>query len=216
MIIARILSSGRFDPCNNPNVLESTEEKTPRAFAIFLVIIGIIGWVAAFALTVEKFALLANPAEELSCDFSVLVQCRANLDSWQGAVFGFPNPLIGVAAWVAPIVVGMGLLARARFARWFWVVFNLGVVGALAFVIWLVGQSIFALLTLCPWCMVTWSAVIPLFWIVTARNLRDGVFSEKARPVGRFLISWMPLLIFFSFFTIAVLAQVNLDVLNRL
>ena len=71
-------------------------------------------------------------------------------------MFGFPNPILGLAGWVAPIVVGFAILAGARFARWFWWLFELGMAFAFVFVIWLIGQSIFVLGTLCPWCMVTW------------------------------------------------------------
>ncbi|MGO7984296.1 vitamin K epoxide reductase family protein, partial [Rhizobium johnstonii] len=70
--------------------------------------------------------------------------------------------------------IGVALLARARFAAWFWIGFNVGVLGALALVIWLMSESIFVLGTLCPWCLVTWAVVIPLFWIVTIDNLRTG------------------------------------------
>src|SRR5690606_32922238 len=137
------------------------------------------GWYASFALTIDKFLLLENPTADLDCNFSLLVQCGANLNSWQGAVFGFPNPLIGLGGFVAPIAVGVGLLAGARFARWFWIAFNVGVLGALAFVIWLIGQSIFVLGTLCPWCMLVWSVTIPMFWAVTLRNLAEGVYGER-------------------------------------
>ena len=88
------------------------------------------------------------------------------------------------------IAVGVGLLAGARFARWFWIAFNLGIAGALAFVIWLIGQSIFVLGTLCPWCMLVWIVTIPLFWVVTFRNLARGrLRRERGRasdaPCGR-------------------------------
>ena len=116
---------------------ETAELKRPIGLAIFLIIAGVIGWIAAFALTVEKFELLINPQEALGCDFSLLVQCRANLESWQGSLFGFPNPIIGLGAWIAPIVVGAALLAGARFDRWFWIAFNVGVLGAIVFVGWL-------------------------------------------------------------------------------
>ena len=192
--------------------------KRPVVLAIFLIVAGVIGWIAAFALTVEKFVLLTDPTEALGCDFSVLVQCRANLESWQGSLFGFPNPIIGLAAWIAPIVVGVALLAGARFARWFWVLFNLGVVGALAFVIWLISQSVFVLGTLCPWCMVTWSVTIPLFWSVTLYNLREGNLPAPAavRRIASALYGWVPAITLASYLVVAVIAQLRLDVLGSL
>lgn len=188
------------------------------ALAVWLIIAGAIGWWAAFSLTVEKFHLLADPDALASCDFSILVQCTANLDSWQGSVFGFPNPILGLAGWVAPIVVGAAILAGARFARWFWWLFEAGVLFAFAFVIWLVSQSIYVLGTLCPWCMVTWAVTIPTFYAVTLHVLRAGIVpaGPRVRRAADTLMAWVPLLAVVSYALIAVLAQLRLDVLGNL
>ena len=179
---------------------------------------GAIGLYASFELTVAKFDTLLNPDSSLGCDFSVLVQCGKNLDAWQGSVFGFPNPLIGLAGFVAPIAVGVGILAGARFSRWFWVSFNVGVAGALAFVCWLIYQSIFSLHTLCPWCMVVWSVTIPLFWAVTLFNLSSGniPLAAAAKKVFTAAYGWVPLLTFVSYLIVAIIAQLKLDVINSL
>ena len=190
----------------------------PVALAVWLIIAGVIGWWAAFQLTLERIHLLADPNASLSCDFSILVQCRANLESWQGMVFGFPNPLIGLGAWVAPIVVGVAILARARFARWFWWLFEAGMVFAICFVIWLISQSIFVLGTLCPWCMVTWSVTIPTFFAVTLHIFRSGIVPAPAgvRKVAETLMGWVPLITVVAYAIVAVIAQLRLDVLNNL
>ena len=104
----------------------------------------------------------------------------------RGSVFGFPNPILGLAGWVAPIVVGFAILAGARFARWFWWLFELGMTFAFVFVIWLIGQSIFVLGTLCPWCMVTWVVTIPTYYVVTLHVLRSGIVpAPDGDPQGR-------------------------------
>jgi len=196
-----------------------TEQRSrPVAFAIWLIVAGTIGWWAAFQLTIEKFHLLTNPDATLGCDFSLLVQCQANLDSWQGAVFGFPNPLIGLTAWTAPIVVGAALLSGARFQRWFWLLFGLGVTGALGFVIWLIVQSIFVLGTLCPWCMVTWAVTIPTFFATVVHLFRVEAFPVSAdiRQRADGLMSWVPLMTVIAYALIVVVAQVRLDVLGNL
>ena len=195
---------------------QTSTEKRPLALAIFLIVVGAIGWIAAFALTVEKFALLSDPQESLGCDFSILVQCSANLNSWQGSLFGFPNPIIGLGAWIAPLVVGVALLAGARFDRWFWIALNVGALGGIVFVAWLISQSIFVLGTLCPWCMVTWVVTIPLFWVVTLRNVSAGVYGERPRGAGDALYRWVPTITFASYLLVAVLAQLRLDVVNHL
>jgi len=199
--------------------MSSSHPRTrPLGLAIWLVIAGAVGWYAAFALTIERFALLVDPDASLSCDFSVLVQCRANLESWQGSVFGFPNPILGLAGWIAPIVVGMALLAGARFARWFWLLFTAGTAFAFGFVIWLIFQSIFVLGTLCPWCMVTWAVTIPTFYAVLLHVLRTGLLPAPrgVRRAASALMSWLPVLAVVSYAIVAIIAQVRLDVLATL
>ncbi len=188
----------------------------PTALALWYIAASLIGWWAAFQLTLEKFHVLQNPDAELSCDISILVQCKANLEAWQGSVFGFPNPLIGITGWIAPLVVGAALLAGARFARWFWALFGVGMLGAFVFVCWLISQSIFVLGTLCPWCMVTWLVTIPTFFVTVLHLLRNGTISSsaKAKRIGRDLIGWTPVFTVAAYAIIALLAQLRLDVIN--
>ena len=138
------------------------------------------------------------------------MQCTANLQSWQGSVFGFPNPILGLAGWVAPIVVGAALLAGARFARWFWLLFWAGMLFAFGFVIWLISQSLFELGTLCPWCMVTWSVTIPTFYAVTVHAMRSGVFGRSPGLLrfSRGLMRWVPLATIVSYGIVIIVAQI--------
>lgn len=190
----------------------------PRGLAIFLIVAGVIGWIAAFALTLDKFRLLQDPNAQLGCNLSILVQCGVNLNSWQGAILGFPNPIIGLAAWIAPIAVGVAVLAGAQFARWFWIAFNVGLLGALGFVVWLISQSIFVLGTLCPWCMVTWSVTIPSFIAVTAFTLRNGIIpaAPAVRRIAAVVSSWIVVVTLACYVVVAVIAQLRLDVLSYL
>lgn len=181
--------------------------------AIFLIIVSVVGLIAAFVLTLEKLHKLEFPADAASCDFSVIVQCGKNLSSWQGSTFGFPNPLLGLIGWPVVLATGVGMLAGARFARWYWVLFNLAAVGALAFVIWLFSQSVFSLGTLCPWCMVTWSAAIPLFWVSTFWNMKHGNWGSnpKVTTLGETLLGWIVPIVLTSFIIEAFIAQLQLD-----
>jgi uncharacterized membrane protein len=215
-IIACIPSPELFDACNNPMMTKAMATHRPLSLAIILVVTGAIGWYAAFRLVLDKFAVLENPQTDLNCNMSVIVQCGANLGSWQGAILGFPNPILGVTGFVAPIAVGVALLAGASFARWFWISLNIGVLGALVFCLWLSYQSIFALSTLCPWCMVVWSATIPLFWTLTLANARAGVFGDRMKRLGGALFGWVPVITVAGYLVIAIIAQLRLDVLTEL
>ena len=204
--------------CNNPKVTDTPAVRRPIGLAVTLIVTAVIGFSAAFALTVEKFHLLLNPDATLGCDISPLVQCKANLDSWQGSLFGFPNPIIGLAGWSMVLVVAVALLAGARFDRWFWIVFNLGTAGAMTLVIFLIFTSIFVLGTLCPWCMVTWVATIPTFLIVTLHNLRSGniPLPARGRAFAAAAYSWIPIISLGLYLVVAVIAQLRLDVLGRI
>lgn len=185
----------------------------PIGLAVWLVFAGVVGWFAAFELTVERLRLLADPNATAACDISLLVQCGANLQSAQGSVFGFPNPILGLTGWMAPVVVGAALLAGARFARWFWLLFGLGVTSALGFVLWLISQSIYVLGTLCPWCMVTWSVTIPTFFAVAVHLVRNGSIPAPAgaRRAAGSLMAWVPLMAIVTLAVVGLLAQLQLD-----
>lgn len=204
--------------CDNPRVSATAPEKRPTVLAVFLVVGGVIGFLAAFALTLDDIADLTKTNYQPSCNFSVLVGCSANLESWQGSLFGFPNPLLGLVGWTATIAVGTGILAGARFSRWFWILFNLGVVGALSLVVWLISQSVFVLNVLCPWCMVTWAITIPTFWGVTFYNLKSGNIpaTESIRRRAGAFYFWVPLISLVSYAIVATIAQLQLDWLHRI
>lgn len=190
--------------------------RRPLSLALVLIVTGAIGWYASFALTMDKFAVLMDPEADLDCNFSLIVQCGANLQSWQGSVFGFPNPILGLAGFVAPIAVGVAILAGAQFARWFWIAFTVGVAGAFAFCIWLMTQSIFSLGTLCPWCMLVWAITYIMFWTLTLDNARNGVFGTRLVRAGSTLYGWIPVIVFACYLIVAIIAQVRLDVLSYL
>lgn len=198
-----------------------SEQRTrPVVYAVWLIIAGVVGWFAAFQLTIDKFIQLANPDAALSCNVSVMIQCGKNLDSWQGELFGFPNPILGIAGWMAPIFVGVALLAGAHFPRWFWATFGAGVFLALVFVCWLIAQSLYAtnLGVLCPWCMLTWSVVIPTFFATMLHLTRNGTFTsnEKVKDRADWLMVWVPLATILAYAFIILLVQLRgLDLLGE-
>lgn len=196
-------------------------EQRPRhiVYGIWLIVASVIGWWAAFQLTVEKFALLENPQEALACDISPFVQCTKNLESWQGEVFGFPNPILGLTGWMAVLVMGVAVVAGVRFPRWFWATFGAGITFAFGFVCWLISQSLYDLFVLCPWCMVTWAVTIPTFFATMLHLARNGTFtrSERAQQRAERLMAWVPLATILAYALIITLAQLEgLDFLGEM
>jgi uncharacterized membrane protein len=190
----------------------------PLALAILLLIGGIGGLCAAFALTLDEFTVLKNAHAALSCNVSAAFQCGTNLESWQGRVFGFPNPLIGLVLFPAPIIVGVALIGRVAFPRWFWALFNLGMLFAIGFVAWLVSESLWVLHTLCPWCSLVYLVVIPMSLAVTFQNLRSGNLNagKVLKRLGTALYPWVPLISLVCYLIIGVTAQLKIDILSTL
>lgn len=198
-----------------------TIETTPRkpvGFAIALIVSGLVGLTAAFALTVEKFHLLMHPGTTPGCDFSLVVQCGKNLNSWQGAILGFPNPILGLIAWPVVIATGVAILAGATYAVWYWRAFHITAMAGFVFVIWLFAESVFELGTLCPWCMVTWVATITLTVVVKGWALKHGVWGNRPflTNAGARILQWSPSIILAIIIIEAVIAQVRLDWINYL
>ena len=165
-------------------------DNSAMVFPFALIIFGVTGWIASFGLTLERLRVAANPDYATSCDISPFISCKSVMLSEQAALLGFPNPLIGIAAFFATIVVGFAILAGAKFAPWFWNLFFVGHVFALGFVFWLFSQSVFSIGSLCLYCMVAWTATIPLFWSILGHNLKEGFMGIKAMPAGEFVYEW--------------------------
>ncbi len=168
--------------------------KVPSAvkplFPISQILFGAVGWLAAFLLTLERIRVAGNPDATLLCDISPFLSCKSVMLSEQASLLGFPNPLIGLAAFAAPVFVGFALLAGATFRKWFWVLYQIGIGIGMAFVIWLFIQSVYDIGALCIYCMVAWTAMIPLFWSTTGFTLKNGVFGEQPKRLGSMLFEW--------------------------
>jgi uncharacterized membrane protein len=145
-----------------------------RGLATLLTVAGATGFVAAFVLAVERIALLEDPDYVPTCSFNPILSCGSVMQTWQAEAFGFPNPLIGIAAFAVVTTIGVVLLTGATLPRWFWLGLEAGALFGVVFVHWLIVQSLYSIGALCPYCMVVWVVTIPIFWYVTVHNLQAG------------------------------------------
>jgi uncharacterized membrane protein len=153
-----------------------------RPLGWLLLITGVVGWLASGVLVLEKLEVLKDPSHTTVCDVNPWISCGQVMQTWQSSVFGFPNMFIGIVAFAVTITTGMGLLAGARFARWYWIGLQAGVTLGFAFAVWLWSQALYEIRILCPFCMIVWAAVIPLFVWVTIRNIVHGAIPVPAGP----------------------------------
>ncbi|HEY9374283.1 vitamin K epoxide reductase family protein [Streptomyces sp.] len=146
-----------------------------RPFAWMLVITGAAGLLAAWVITIDKFKLLEDPNFTPGCSLNPVVSCGNIMKSDQAAVFGFPNPMLGLVTYAMVIAIGLALLAGARYRRWYWLGLNAGALFGVGFCTWLMYQSLYEINALCLWCCLAWLATIVMFWYVTSHNVRTGV-----------------------------------------
>ncbi|MFC5822464.1 vitamin K epoxide reductase family protein [Nonomuraea insulae] len=154
--------------------IEREREPFPRLLPRLLLIGGGVGLIAAFILTIEKIALLADPAYVPSCSINPVLSCGSIMRTPQAELFGFPNPLLGIASFAIVTTVGASLLAGARLPHWFWLGLQAGATAGVVFVHWLIFQSLYVIGALCPYCMLVWAVTVPIFWYVTVRNVVHG------------------------------------------
>ncbi len=117
---------------------------------------GLTGFIASFLLTVDKIEVLKDSGYTPSCNISETLNCKSVMLSKQAEVFGFPNALIGIAAFAIFIAIGVALLAEVQFPKWFWQIAFVGTLLGVIFSHWLAYQTTFEIGALCPYCMVAW------------------------------------------------------------
>ncbi|MDT0186835.1 vitamin K epoxide reductase family protein [Microbacterium sp. ARD31] len=169
------------DRRTTPHAEADGGEPFGRLLPWLLLLGGLAGALAAFVLTVEKIELLTDAAYVPTCSINPVLNCGSIMRTDQAEVFGFPNPLLGLAGFPVLAATGAVLLAGARLRRWYWLGLQAGAIAGAVFVGWLIFQSLYRIGALCPYCMVVWAVVLPTFWYVTLANLRRGVFGTRAR-----------------------------------
>ena len=147
------------------------EHERPRALAWLYVVGGLVGLAASFGLVLEKLAKLQNPGYVPSCSMNPIISCGSVMSSWQAGIVGFPNPVIGVAAFPVVVTAGAALLAGFTAPRWFWAGMQVATTAAVVFIHWLIVESLYEIQALCPYCMVVWVVTIATFWYTTLHNL---------------------------------------------
>lgn len=191
---------------HGPSPQDDTEG-IARTLGWLLLACGVLGAGAALVLSIEKIALLSDASYVPSCSLNPVLNCGSIMRTEQAEVFGFPNPLIGLAAFPVLAATGAGLLAGARYRRWYWIGLQAGVTFGAVFAAWLVFQSLYRINALCPYCMVVWAVVVPTFWAVTAANVARGTFGTRVGDsrLGRALVCHLPVLIAITGVTLAAL-----------
>lgn len=163
-----------------------------RPLAWLLLLGGLVGTATAVTLLVEKIALIADPEYVPTCSLNPVLSCGSIMSTPQAELLGFPNPVIGVAAFPVLVATGAALLGGTHLVRSYWLGLQVGVTMGAALVGWLIFQSLYRIGALCPYCMVVWALVLPIALYVTRHNLRSGALGARAKRwrATRVLVEW--------------------------
>jgi uncharacterized membrane protein len=151
-----------------------------RRTGLAMALTGLIGWLAAFQLTVDDWRMLQDPSYQPPCNISPVVSCGSVMSSPQGSLLGFPNMLLGLGAFAAVAALGVAVLTGSRLHRMVWLALDAGVLAGVVLVHWLIQQSLYELGKLCPYCVVVWIVTIAMFWYVTLHCLERGIIPLPA------------------------------------
>jgi uncharacterized membrane protein len=168
---------------------------------------GILAFLSAIILSIEKVHLLQDPDAILSCSVNFVLNCASVMQTWQASVFGFPNSFIGVAGFAIVISVAMGGLLGVRYSRLYLITAQVFYGIGLLFAYWLFFQSVYAIQVLCPWCLVVTAMTTFIFECILYINLRENNFNlEKNfnRKVQRWLDKAWDKLIVASWFVLLI------------
>lgn len=136
-----------------------------QTFPWILIAGGVTGLFSAITLTIEKIEVLKNPDHHLSCSLDPVMACGPVMMSDQATAFwSIPNPSIGLVAFGMFVMTGLAMLAGAKMKRWFWNMYILGVSAGIAFVFWLMYQTVYNINALCIYCMVVWTTMFIVGW----------------------------------------------------
>ncbi|QZT64132.1 vitamin K epoxide reductase family protein [Mycolicibacterium austroafricanum] len=174
----------------------------PRGSALWVLIGGVIGLVAALTLTIEKIELLINPDYVPTCSINPVLSCGSVMITPQASLFGFPNPLLGIVAFSVVVVTGVLALAKVNLPRWYWAGLAVGTLLGAVFVHWLIFQSLYRIGALCPYCMVVWAVTVPLLVVTASIALQP---QRSGNAVVRALYTWRWSLVTLWFTGVALL-----------
>lgn len=167
------------------------DQPSLRGYGVFLIVTASVALASALTLTYDKIKLLENPSEALNCDISAYVSCGGVVNQPQAEAFGFPNPFMGIVGYSVVLTIGVLLASGGQLPKWMWGGLQAGVIFGIGFVTWLQSQSIYEIQVLCPFCMVVWAMMIPMFVVTTGQVLRQ--FAPEA-AVTRFVNDWRVLI----------------------
>src|SRR5688572_30515546 len=154
-----------------------------RMLPYILLLGGVIGLIASFALTYDTLQVLKDPSYTPACSINPIISCGSVMRTESATIVaGVPNSLFGIAAFSGLCAFAAMLLAGAQVKPWLWRCANaVALLGVIA-MHYLFYQAVFVIGSICPWCFAVWMVTIPVFWGITVTNIRAGYYDRPTWP----------------------------------
>ena len=178
------------------------DDKREHAAAFVLTIGTMIALFASLVLSLEALTLAKMPNATLSCDVNTALSCSGVARHWSAELLGFPNALIGLATLPVMVTIGVALLARTKFPRWFMLAAQAGAAAGLLFAAWMFYMSYFEIGVLCPWCLTLDVGMLMIFYGLTRYNALVGYV--KYAPLRRWVEKNYDLVALLSILVLAI------------
>ena len=168
-----------------------------RAFGIAMLVLATIGLGFSTLIMYDKIQLMLDASFSPACTLNEVISCTDVMQSDQASACGFPNPFLGMIG--CPVVMTLGVLIASgvTLPRWIWYSTAVGLGLGVLFVHYLAYAAIYEIVALCPYCMVVWSVMLPLFVMTVAhiisqgRKERDGASAAGVvMPATVILVAW--------------------------
>lgn len=145
----------------------ATAAARSRPVGLVLTATGLASLALMFVLLLETIAVYNDPGHVPNCIAGSVFACGRVIDSWQAAVLGFPNAIVGIVVFTAVAVLGLVLTARAAMPAWpAWTVW-VPLTAMLGMSSWMMLQQFFVIGGLCTYCSGAWLLTGPAWWYLT-------------------------------------------------
>jgi len=147
--------------------------------AIIVTFFGLVGFFAAFTLTLDKISLIKNPNYVPPCAVNTVFNCGTVMRTQYAEMFGFPNSLMGIAGYALAIITGIFLFQYRKYNLVIaWITSVPTILGFLISYYWLY-LSAYVIGVFCPWCLLSTFSSTMIFFAITTLHLQENNFNLK-------------------------------------
>lgn len=147
-----------------------------QALFLSIAIFALIGLIASFILTIDKFIILENPNTKLGCEINTVVSCTSVMNAPQSNILGFPNSLVGILGYSVVLTIAATSIFQVIKNKNYWRLFVVGNFMSFAFSVWLLSQSMYYIKSLCPYCILSFTAASLIFFASVLFSVRHNHF----------------------------------------